>query len=91
MLTVEFTTQFKRDLRKVKKRGKKLHLIQEVIEKIAKQDFLNKKFRDHALIGNYVGFRELHIEPDWLLIYEVVSRKEKVVFIRTGTHADLFG
>lgn len=91
MLAIEFTTQFKRDLKKAKKRGKKLQLLQDIAKLIAKEEQLAKKFKDHPLIGNYIGFRELHIESDWLLIYEIVSKERKVVFIRTGTHADLFG
>lgn len=51
---------------------------------------LDKKLLDHQLTGEWRGFRELHIEPDWLLIYEITSDKKTVIFTRTGTHSDLF-
>lgn len=60
------------------------------MEKIASKEPLDKKHLDHPLTGEWRGFRELHIEPDWLLIYEITSDKKTVIFTRTGTHSDLF-
>ncbi|HLB56052.1 MAG TPA: type II toxin-antitoxin system YafQ family toxin [Coxiellaceae bacterium] len=90
MLEIEYTTQFKRDLKLAKRRQKSLKKIQIIMEKIAAEESLDQKFHDHSLTGEWKGFRELHIEPDWLLIYEITSDKKTVVFTRTGTHADLF-
>jgi len=63
--------------------------LKEVLEKIISGQQLEAKYRDHVLVGQYKGTRECHIEPDWLLIYELAG--SEVVLIRTGTHADLFG
>ena len=73
----------------MKKRGKDLSKLKEVLEKIISGQQLEAKYRDHVLVGQYQGTRECHIEPDWLLIYE--PAQSEVVLIRTGTHADLFG
>ncbi len=90
MLDIEYTTQFKKDLKRAKRRQKSLKKIQDIMEKIANEESLEKKLLDHPLIGEWRGFRELHIEPDWLLIYEITSDKKTVIFTRTGTHSDLF-
>ena len=90
MLHIEYTTKFKRDLKLAKRRHKDLKSLQEIIKTIAQQKQLNVKFRDHPLTGNWVGYRELHIEPDWLLIYKLLPDEKVVIFVRTGTHSDLF-
>ena len=89
MRTVRRTSQFKKDVERMKKRGKDLGRLKEVLEKIIGGQQLEAKYRDHVLIGQYKGTRECHIESDWLLIYELAQ--SEVVLIRTGTHADLFG
>ncbi|MBM4465737.1 MAG: type II toxin-antitoxin system YafQ family toxin [Chloroflexi bacterium] len=89
MRTVRRTSQFKKDVERMKKRGKDLGRLKEVLEKIIGGQQLEAKYRDHVLVGQYKGTRECHIEPDWLLIYELAQ--SEVVLIRTGTHADLFG
>jgi len=63
--------------------------LKEVLEKIISGQELEAKYSDHALVGQYKGTRECHIESDWLLIYELAQNE--VVLIRTGTHVDLFG
>jgi mRNA interferase YafQ len=73
----------------MKKRGKDMSKLKEVVGKIVSGEELKARYRDHALVGQYKGTRECHIEPDWLLIYELAP--EEVVLIRTGSHADLFG
>ncbi len=83
------TTQFKRDYKRMKRRGKDLEQLRSVIQKLARGQPLEGRYRDHPLLGGYRGTRECHIEPDWLLIYEVTE--EELVLIRTGSHADLFG
>jgi mRNA interferase YafQ len=89
MRTISRTSQFKRDVRRMKRRGKNMSKLKAVVEQIVSEEDLNAKYRDHALVGQYKGTRECHIEPDWLLIYELAS--DEVVLIRTGSHADLFG
>ncbi len=83
------TTQFKRDYKRMKRRGKDLEQLRTVIQKLAQGQPLEDRYRDHPLLGGYRGTRECHIEPDWLLVYEVTE--EKLVLIRTGSHTDLFG
>lgn len=90
MLDVIFSNQFKRDLKLAQKRGYDLDLLDSIVTKIAKRETLPDKFRDHNLTGKYAGFRECHIQPDWLLVYRV-DETEVILFLsRTGTHADLF-
>jgi mRNA interferase YafQ len=89
MKKISRTNKFKKDVKKMKKRGKSFDVFKQVIQQLAQGEPLDEKFRDHKLIGNYVGTRECHIEPDWLLIYEV--HDEELILIRTGTHSDLFG
>ena len=82
------TSKFKQDIKTAKKRGYDLSLLTEVLDILAAGEQLPPKDKDHNLIGNYKGCRECHIQPDWLLIYEV---SENVLYLaRTGTHSDLF-
>jgi len=90
MYKVKPTTRFSKDLKRVEKRGYKIDLLKEVIKKLAAGEPLDAKYLDHSLKGNYVGCRECHITPDWLLIYEI-SNEELILYLtRTGTHSDLF-
>lgn len=90
MLTIKFHSSFKKDYKRVVKRGYNVKLMEYVINKLAKQEQLSEKNRDHALSGDYMGLRECHITPDWLLIYEI-NNEELILFLtRTGTHSDLF-
>lgn len=82
------TTQFKKDIKKQKKRGKELQKLKEVIDILLSSQPLPEKHRDHALSGNWSGWRDCHIEPDWLLIYKISI--EELTLGRTGTHSDLF-
>lgn len=82
------TTQFKKDVKRAKKRGKDFSKLKEVIEQLARGETLEARYRDHALTGAYRGARDCHIEPDWLLIYKLPE--DQLVLLRTGTHADLF-
>lgn len=88
--TVKFTTQFKMDYKPVMKRGLKIELLDEVIAKLAQGEELPEKNRDHALSGNWVGHRECHIQPDWLLVYHVANDVLVLTLTRTGSHSDLF-
>lgn len=88
MRTPTYTTQFGRDLRRMRRRGKDTAKIKAVLMTLIAGDALDVRLRDHQLTGNFVGRRECHIEPDWLLIYQL--RDDEIVFERTGSHADLF-
>jgi mRNA interferase YafQ len=89
MREIRRTGQFKRDVKRMQKRGKDTGELRDVVERIAAGETLEPHYRDHPLVGGYSGARECHIEPDWLLIYE--RTETELVLIRTGTHADLFG
>ena len=83
------TNQFKRDLKLANKRGLNIKLLQEIIDLLANKKSLPWKNRDHALHGDFEGYRECHVAPDWLLIYAVDFEHSILVLSRTGTHADL--
>ena len=87
---IKFTSGFKKDLKQAKKQGKDIEKLFDVIEKIAKDETLDDKYRDHSLIGNYNGTRECHIEPDFLLIYEKIEEVLVLSLVRNGSHSDLF-
>ena len=88
MRTIHRTSQFKKDVKRMQKRGKKFEEFKEVIRELSAEETLEAKYRDHVLVGQYKGTRECHIEPDWLLIYELAE--SELVLVRTGTHSDLF-
>ena len=88
MRTIRRTSQFKRDVKQMQRQGKDLGKLKNVLESLVKDEKLSQKYRDHVLVGQYKGTRECHIEPDWLLIYELAE--SEVVLIRTGSHSDLF-
>lgn len=90
MLSIVISNEFKKDLKLAKKRGLKINHLKEVIDTLANSQPLNEKYRDHNLSGEYSGFRECHIEPDWLLIYRVEDRELELFLFRTGSHSDLF-
>lgn len=88
MLNVRYSTRFKKDFKTCAKRGYQMLLLQQAIETLRIPAPLPPKNRDHSLSGNYSGYRECHIEPDWLLIYKQTD--DELRLDRTGTHADLF-
>lgn len=88
---VKPTTQFKKDFKLAMKRSMKIELLEEVIAMRAMGETLPDKHKDHALTGNWVGHRECHILPDWLLIYRIEDEVLVLTLARTGTHSDLFG
>ena len=90
MLKLLSSNQFKKDLKLLAKRKLDLSLLDEIVEKLIRQEPLPKKNKDHALTGNYIGFRECHIKPDWLLIYRIDEGKLILFLSRTGTHSDLY-
>ncbi len=90
MYKIVSSNQFKRDLKLAKKRGFDIELLRSVVNTLANGKTLDDKYRDHSLAGEYRGFRECHIEPDWLLIYRIESDELELFLFRTGTHSDLF-
>ena len=84
------TGRFKRGLKLAKKRGLDISLLADIVEKLLHKIPLEMKNKDHALSGNYKGYRECHIQPDWLLIYLIEEDILTLTLIDTGTHADLF-
>ena len=88
---VKPTTQFKKDYKLAIKRRLKISLLEDIISVLAMGEPLPDKNKDHALGGNWVGHRECHIQPDWLLIYRIEDDVLVLTLTRTGTHSDLFG
>ena len=89
MLDVRYSNKFKKDFKTCVKRRYKMDLLQQVIDILRRPDTLPPKNTDHSLAGNYAGYRECHVTPDWLLIYSIDGNE--LLLYRTGTHADLFG
>ena len=87
---VKPNTKNKKDLKRAKKRGCDMLLIEEIIVKLSNGEKLDEKHKDHSLTGNYTGRRECHIAPDWLLIYQIIETNLILVLTRTGSHSDLF-
>ena len=87
---VKFTNQFKKDLKLAKKQNRNLDLLFEVINILADGGTLDARYSDHELSGNYRGTRECHIEPDWLLVYEIHNIVLILMLYRLGTHSELF-
>lgn len=84
------TGKFKKGLKLAKKRGLNISLLKEIVNTLQQGLPLDEKFRDHELKGKYKGFRECHIQPDWLLIYLIEDNVLTLTLVDTGTHADLF-
>lgn len=90
MFELELTRQYLKDLKLARKRGLDERKLNEVILKLISGEELPKKNRDHSLSGDYEGFRECHISPDWLLIYSREVTIKIITLVRTGTHSDLY-
>lgn len=88
--TVKPTSQFKKDYKLAMKRGLDISLLEDIIAKLALGESLPEKNRDHALSGNWNGYRECHILPDWLLIYKLEDNVLILTLARTGTYSNLF-
>lgn len=91
MYEIKPSPRFKKDMKLISRRGYDTQLITNVIKTLANGGTLDAKHRDHPLSGNFVGFRECHITPDWLLIYKIKDKELLLLLSRTGTHSDLFG
>ena len=89
MLDVRYSTKFKKAFKTCVKRRYNMALLQQIVDTLRIPDSLPPKNADHNLSGNYAGYRECHVSPDWLLIYR--QDGNELLLYRTGTHADLFG
>lgn len=89
---VDYTNNFKKQYKKIKKQGKDLNKLYEVIEKLANKEELEIKYKNHNLINNktYKDCSECHITPDWLLVYKYVDNNLILLLIATGSHSELF-
>ncbi len=87
-MTIIYTTQFKRDYKKIKKQNKEFNKLKVLIEKLVSGEKLELKYKDHQLAGEFRGYRDCHIEPDWLLIYKKTTNA--LILERTGSHSELF-
>ena len=88
--TIEMSTKFKKDFKLIEKRGYDVSLLLKVVQMLANGEQLPEQYKDHALKGDYISYRECHIQPDWLLIYRVEKDILVLALTRTGTHSDLF-
>ncbi|MFW2557491.1 type II toxin-antitoxin system YafQ family toxin [Aliarcobacter butzleri] len=82
------TTSFKKDYKKLSQKNK--NILKEVIIKLANNETLEEKYKDHKLIGDYLGCRECHVKPDLLLIYRIDNQVLELALVRIGNHSDLF-
>ena len=89
MLELATTTQYRKDLKRAARRGLNLRRLNAVLEQLVEQKPLAPQHKDHALLGEYKGSRECHIQPNWLLIYRVNNKELILTLLRTGTHDDL--
>ena len=91
MLSPAYTRQFRKDLKKLEKSGNKdIEKLKTAVSLLIDEKPLFATHRDHSLSGNYKGRRECHIEPDWLLVYNIDKKAGEIVFERTGSHSDIF-
>ena len=87
---IKSSTEFKRDYKKAKKQGKDINLLRDIIETLANDMPLQKKYQDHPLKGKWEGYRECHITPDWLLVYRKTDSSELILILaRVASHSDL--
>ena len=91
MYPIVYTSRMKRDARLMQKRGKDMNKLVEVLDILSSGKTLPEKNQDHQLTGNLKDFRECHIEPDWLLMYQIFENELILSATATGSHSDLFG
>jgi mRNA interferase YafQ len=88
MRAVRYTSQFKKDFKRIEKRGSDMKKLRAMIEKLINEEEMGPQYQDHPLQGKFAGARDCHIGPDWVLIYAIVGNELRL--IRTGAHSDLF-
>jgi len=89
-LIIVHTSKFRKDYKRAKKQQKNLDLLKDVISKLANKEQLGLQYRDHQLSGSLEKYRELHIQPNWLLIYRLNETEDKLILVRLGSHPELF-
>ncbi|MFC0266123.1 type II toxin-antitoxin system YafQ family toxin [Alloscardovia macacae] len=87
---VKFSSTFKKSYKRIKRRGLDVELLDTIIGKLAAGEALDARYRDHALGGNFAGFRECHVRPNWLLMYYIEDDILTLTCVDTGSHSDLF-
>lgn len=90
MYKIRLTARFQKDVKRIRKRGYDMDLLADVVRQLAAGQTLPPKNHDHLLVGDYSGFHECHITPDWLLIYDIDGDELLLILSRTGIHSDLF-
>ncbi|MDO4164602.1 MAG: type II toxin-antitoxin system YafQ family toxin [Bacteroides sp.] len=90
MYEIRYTNQFKRSLKKCIKRGLDIHILQTALNILQQEGELPNQYRPHKLSGKYYPYWECHLQPDWLLIWDQNDKELTLMFMDTGTHADLF-
>ena len=87
---IVITNSCKKDIQRARKQGKNIDLLFQIIDRLSEGEVLEPKFKDHKLSGEYYGKRECHIEPDFLLIYQIIDEEIVLYVVRVGTHSELF-
>lgn len=90
MLSIEFSSRYKKSYKLAKRRGLNLSLLDDVVRQLAEGKSLDPKHKDHQLSGNYKAFRECHIQFDWILVYRIEKNRCELYLFDTGTHEDVF-
>ncbi len=90
MYSLDSTNKFNKDFVKCSKRGLNVDLLKRAVKILEKDGFLPPSYKPHKLKGDYLGFWDAHILPDWIIIWDLNERKKHISLIRTGTHSDLF-
>lgn len=90
MLFPAITNQFLKDKKKALKQKKNLTILLKIMDKLISEEPMEPRYCDHPLKGNWKGYRDCHVENDWVLIYKIDKEKKQIVFVRLGTHSELF-
>ncbi len=90
ILKINYTKKYKKDYKKLQKQNYNLEKLNLIIENLKCGETLESKYKDHSLYGEYIGCRECHIEPDWLLIYQIKNNNLILILMRTGSHSNLY-
>ena len=90
MYEIEYSNSFKKDYKRILKRGYNIELLTKLFEQLMANGNVYSMYKPHKLLGKYVGYWECHIQPDWLLIWEVDEYRQCVILHYTGTYSDLF-
>ena len=90
MYSINYTHQFKKDMRKCVKRGLDLKIFTDTLDMLQETGMLPQEYKPHKLVGEYAGCWECHMQPDWLLIWRQNDRELELILVDTGSHSDLF-